>query len=204
MRPFPPEILLEDYVGIDIFMPAPELDLWARRTFLDDDSKLFNEDHIHLTKANIGWLWTNVPNTKGGNVVAATAEKPFIRGSAWQKGRQLMQFDEWFGGVPDFLIIVHAPLAQIANDIQFCGRIDHELYHCGQAKDEFGSPKFSGETDQPVFTIKGHDVEEHTGIMRRYGVRGCAGDTVNFIYYSTLEPEIEEVDILGACGNCLK
>ena len=204
MRPFPPELLLEDYVGIDIFIPAPELDSWARRTFLDDDSPLFNEDHIHLTKATIGWLWTNMPNAKGGNIIAATAEMPFFRGSAWQKGRQLMQMDEWFGGTPNFLIIVHAPLAVEANDIQFTARIDHELYHCGHKKDEHGAPLFKADTGLPVFFLKGHDVEEHTGIMRRYGPRGCAGDTITFIQYSQYEPEIEEVDILGACGNCLK
>lgn len=202
MRPFPPELLIEEYVGIDYFVPSPELDLWARRTFLNELSPLFNEEHIHLTKATIGWLWTNVPNIKGGNIIAATAEMPFFRGSAWQKGRQLMQMDEWFGGTPNFLITVHAPLAQKASDLQFCARIDHELYHCAQKKDENGAPLFNTLTELPIWTIKGHDVEEYTGIMRRYGPRGCAGDTVAFIEASKYEPEIAEVDILGACGNC--
>jgi len=203
MRPRPPEILIdEEYQGIIYFIPAPELDSWIRKSFLDDNSKLYNEEHIHLARADFRCMWTNVPNVKGQMRIAATAEMPFCRGSAWQKARQIMQYQEWFGGVPDFLLTFDAPLANIATDLQFTARVEHELYHCAQAKDEFGSPKFSGDTDQPVFTMRGHDVEEHVGIMRRYGPLGCAGATIAFLDAAEREPEIGQVEILGACGTC--
>lgn len=133
MRPRPPELLIEEYVGIDYFVPSPELDLWVRRTFLDDSSPLYNEDHIHLTKADVRYMWTNVPNVKGMKRVAGTAEMPFFRGSVWQKHRAILQMQEWFGGIPDFLITFDAGLANTATDLQFCARMEHELYHCAHA-----------------------------------------------------------------------
>lgn len=202
MRPHPPELLIDEYVGIDYFIPAPELDVWIRKTFLDDESPLYNEEHVHLSSAHTGYLWTNVPNVKQMQVVAATAEMPFFRGNAWQKHRQLMQLQEWFGDIPDFLITFDARLAQIADNLQFCARSEHELYHCAQALDGFGSPKFRGETGLPIYALKGHDVEEHTGVMRRYGPGGCAGDTIAFVEAAQRQPEIGAVEILGVCGTC--
>ncbi|HEX8289801.1 MAG TPA: putative metallopeptidase [Pyrinomonadaceae bacterium] len=202
MRPRPPELLIEEYVGIDYFVPSPELDLWVRKTFLNPMSELYNPEHEHLSKAHIGYLWTNVPNKKAGMIVAATAEIPFFRGNAWQKHRQIMQMQEWFGDIPDFVITFDAALANSATDLQFCARTEHELYHCVQAVDRYGSPMFHGETDQPKFALKGHDVEEHVGVMRRYGPAGCAGETLAFIEASKNEPEIGIAEILGVCGTC--
>ena len=204
MRPHPPEILIdEEYAGIIYFIPAPELDLWIRKTFLDSESPLYNEEHIHLTKADFRCMWTNVPNVKQMMRVAATAEMPFIRGSAWAKARQELQFQEWFGDVPDFLITFDAGLANEATDLQFCARVEHELYHCAQAKDKTtGSPLFNGDTDQPKFAMKGHDVEEHVGVARRYGIHGCAGAAIAFVEALEREPEVGEAEILGVCGTC--
>jgi hypothetical protein len=202
MRPRPPEILIdEEYVGIVYMLPAPELDAWIRKTFLDDSSPLYNEEHIHLTRADFRSMWTNVPNVKGQMRVAATAEMPFMRGSAWSKARQEVQMQEWFGGIPTFLLTFDAVLAVEADDLQFTARVEHELYHCAHARDEFGAPKFN-DAGQPKFTMKGHDVEEHTGIMRRYGPHGCAGDTIAFLEAAQRMPEIGEVEILGVCGTC--
>ncbi|MGC2239134.1 MAG: putative metallopeptidase [Pyrinomonadaceae bacterium] len=201
IRPRPPELLLEPYVGIDFFVPAPELEEWARLAFLSDDSPLFNEDHIHLSTAHIGYLWTNVPNEKAGQIIAATCEIPFFRGNAWQKHRQIMQMQEWFGDIPDAVITFDARLADICSDLQFCGRADHELYHIRHAVNKLGEPLFD-DAGQPKFAPKGHDVEEHTGIMRRYGPGGCAGDTIAFIEASMRAPEIGEIELIGVCGSC--
>ena len=202
MRPRPPEILVDEYVGIDYFIPAPELDAWVRRCFLSEESPLYNEEHIHLKAAHVGYLWTNVPNVKQMQRIAATAEMPFFRGNAWSKHRQILQMQEWFGHTPDFLIIFDANLAYIATDLQFCARTEHELYHCAQALDDFGQPKFKADSGLPVFAIKGHDVEEHTGVARRYGIHGCAGDTPAFVEALQRQPEIGAAEILGVCGNC--
>ncbi len=202
MRPFPPEITLEDYCGIDYFIPSPELDLWVRRTFLRDDSPLYNEDHIHLLKAHIGYLWSNVPNVKKMRVIAGEAEKPMFRGGAWQKHRQEMQFQEWFGGIPDFVITLSSGFSASSDDGSFCALVEHELYHCAQALDEFGAPKFRADSDQPVFSMRGHDIEQFKGVVRRYGM---TADEREFVEAALSEDgKIAHIDIQTMCGSCGK
>jgi len=36
-------------------------------------------------------------------------------------------------------------------------------------RDAFGAPKFKKSTGLPSFTLRGHDVEEFVGVVRRYG-----------------------------------
>lgn len=200
MRPHPPELLLEPYVGIDYFVPSPELEEWVRKTFLDDSSPLFNEEHIHLRRADLRFLWTNVPNVKKMRVIAGEAERPMFRGGAWQKHRQEMQFQEWFGGMPDFVITLDAGFASQADDSSFCALVEHELYHCAQAVDEFGAPKFRQDSDLPVFAMRGHDVEEFIGVVRRYGMT----ENVREFVAAALSEEgkIETGDIRFMCGSC--
>ena len=202
MRPFPPEITLEPYVGIDYFIPAPEIDLWIRRTFLDEDSELFNEDHIHLKEAHIGFLWTNVPHNSKMRGVAGTAEFPFFRGNAWQKHRQIMQMQEWFGETPNFVITLDAVYCNDADDATFCALVEHELYHCAQKKDpETGEPLFNIMTEKPAFAMREHDVTEFVGVVDRYGI-GVVANGREFLEAANSEPKIATADIARLCGNC--
>lgn len=201
MRPFPPELLIEEYVGIDYFVPAPELDLWVRNTFLRGTSPLFNEDHLHLFDAHIGYLWTNVPNKSKMRSVAGMAEYPFFRGNAWQKNRQTMQMQEWFGEVPNFVITLSAEYCQEASDAAFCALVEHELYHCAQKRDEFDQPLFNAVTERPIFCMREHDVTEFVGVVRRYGI-GVVANGREFVAAAGQDPEIEAVDIAQMCGNC--
>lgn len=47
--------------------------------------------------------------------------------------------------------------------------VEHELYHAAQETDAFGAPKFNRSTGRRVFTIRGHELEEFVGVVRRYG-----------------------------------
>lgn len=201
MRPFPPEIALDEYAGTDIFTPSPALEVWAMETFIDENSPLCNPDHAHLYGANIGFLWTNVPNSRNQRVIAGTAEVPFFRGGKWQSARQSMQMQEWFGNLPDFVITLDARIAQSMSDAQFCALVEHELYHCAQQLDMFGMPKFD-RNDRPKFAIRGHDVEEFVGVVRRYGI-GTVANGEAFVDAAIAEPEIEAVEIGRMCGTCL-
>lgn len=203
MRPYPPELLIEEYCGIDYFVPSPELDLWVRNTFLRDSSPLFNEEHIHLLDAHIGYLWTNVPNVSKMRGVAGMAEYPFFRGNAWQKHRQIMQMQEWFGDVPNFVITLDAKFCLHAEDAQFLALLEHELYHCAQKKDENGEPLFNLLTERPVFAMREHDVTEFVGVVRRYGI-GVVANGREFVAAANNEPEIAAVDIAQVCGNCVR
>jgi hypothetical protein len=185
-------------------VPAPELIKWARATFIDRDGILKNPDHAHLTGADIGALWTDVPNSRGMRAVVGTAEIPAFRGARWVKARQEVQMQQWFGTLPDFVLTLDANFAAAVDHATFCAVVEHELYHCAQAIDRYGSPKFRKSTGQPVFAIKGHDVEEFVGIVRRYGAGPAAGDTAALIEAAKARPQVAPAAIAWACGTCLK
>jgi hypothetical protein len=98
LRPQPPAELLDDFAA-DAFVPARELGEFVERTLLNEFSPLYNADHVHLIGAEIGYLWTNVANTRQQKSVAATAEipKPPLAGNAWAKAKYRCQMDLWFG-----------------------------------------------------------------------------------------------------------
>lgn len=202
-RPAPPS----DLLGADgaltdrPFMPAPELEAWARAVFIEEDGILANAEHAHLQHAALGFLWCSEPNARQMNRVVGQAETGAARGGRWQKVRQEQQMVEWFGAVPDFLVTFHADYAAECDDASFCALIEHELYHCGQERDAFGVPKFRS-SGLPAFAIRGHDVEEFVGVVERYGVGAAAGRTADLVRAANKGPTVASSMIHGACGTC--
>lgn len=201
-RPAPPPELLT-LEALDRSQPAPEVEAWLRTTFLEPGGALYNPDHAHLLDARIGVLWTNVSLTRHQRFVAGTMEIPGpTMGNAWQRARQFQQLEEWFGAVPDFLMTLSASYCAEASDLAFCALVEHELYHGGQALDRWGLPKFSKKTGRPVYAIKGHDVEEHHGIVRRYGAVNAG--VAELVRLANLPPEVGAAEIEFACGVCVR
>lgn len=198
-RPQPPTSLFD--IEGPSFVSAPDLWAWAKATFIGPDASLQNEDHAHLQEANIGFLWTDVPNARHMNAIAGQAEIPRAQGRRWLKRRHDQQLEEWFGEVPDFLITIDASYARQADDASFCALIEHELYHCGQDRNAFGAPRFNS-MGLPVYAIRGHDVEEFVGIVRRYGVGAAAGQTLALVEAAQGKPQIARAKITVACGSC--
>lgn len=202
MRPRPPFGLTDTIASA--FAPAPEVLEWALATFIAEDATLLNEEHAHLRSARLGFLWTNVGNARGMHRVVGQCEfQPPNAIGKWQRARAEVQIEDWFGHVPDFLITLDATYAQECDDASFCSLVEHELYHAGQAKDLFGAPKFT-KYGRPVFAMRGHDVEEFVGIVRRYGVGSAAGETSALVAAAKRAPEITEANVRHACGTCLK
>lgn len=200
----PPAELVTALDGM--FLPAPEVDEWLRKAFLTETSPLYNVEHDHLNSALLGILWTNVSNVRQMRKVAGMVElpKPHPALGKWAKARQEMQLRNWFGTEElDFLITLDAEYAAGASDVQFCALVEHELYHCAH-KLEDGCPAFYRSTGKPKFTIKGHDVEEFVGIVRRYGVGAAAGDTIALVAAAQSKPEIAPAEITSLCGLCVK
>lgn len=202
IRPRPPA----DLTGIEgafgsRFVPAPELEEWLAATFIAEGAPLENPDHLHLRSAHIGVLWTNVPNSRHGRGVVGQAERGKPGGSMgkWVRGRIEMQTLEWFGGEPDFVLTFHAEYAAQASDAVFCALVEHELYHCGQERDEFGQPKFH-KSGLPAFCIRGHDVEEFVGVVRRYGA--IDPGVVAMVAAAGERPAIAAASIAQVCGTC--
>jgi hypothetical protein len=200
LRPMPMRDMLDGFAAW--FAPAHEVEAWARAAFIEDGAALENPDHAHLQAARIGFLWTNVENCKKGRTVIGTAEPGAPQGAMgkWSRARAELQVVEWFGAVPDFIITIDGVWWLQASDAEACALVEHELYHCAQAVDEFGVPKFNRQTGRPCFTLRGHDVEEFVGVVRRYGAEATGVralvDAVN------AKPEIAAAAIAQCCGTC--
>ena len=203
IRPRPPEDLSDP--GSNPARPCvPALDVaaWLREAFVDEDGPLANPEHSHLREAHIGVLWCAVPNRRQGNAVAGQAEIPMARGGAWAKARHDQQLEEWFGDVPDFVLTFDPVYAAQASDLTFCALVEHELYHCGHARDGFGAPRFTRD-GRPVFTVRGHDVEEFVGVVARYGAGSAAGKTAALVEAANRPALFGAADVRCVCGTCL-
>lgn len=210
-RPMPPEeigTMVKDYPLC--VMPALDLTEWCLKTFLNPDSKLHNLDHFHLFDAlhegNIGFLWSITGYVKQQRqIIGLTEQANFGRSGYWSKLRQEQQMMEWFGiDIPDFIITLDANYCHRCTDEEFCALVEHEMYHITQKFDPFGTPVFVKETGRPSLCIKGHDVEEFIGVVRRYGVGNPQGNLAQMVDAAKRKPEIARVDIAAACGTCLK
>ncbi|WP_026145099.1 putative metallopeptidase [Pseudomonas asplenii] len=195
-RPMPPTELLEH-----LFLtlrPAPDVWGWIRAEVLADTGSLHNPDHAHLLDASVGVLWASSVFAKQGRTVLGQAEQVMFRAGGWQKARQEQQMREWFGEEPDYLITLAADYCDQCSDAEFCALVEHELYHIAQATDEYGAPKFK-QDGLPKLYLRGHDVEEFVGVVRRYG---ASNDVQQLINAASRLPEVANINISRACGTC--
>lgn len=193
----PPADLLES--PFLILKPAPELWEWIQCEVLAENGSIHNPEHSHLIDANIGVLWASSGFAKQGRVVLGQAEQLMFRAGGWQKARQEQQMWDWFGEVPDYLITLAADYCVQCTDAEFCALVEHELYHIAQATDQYGAPKFTQE-GLPKLQMRGHDVEEFVGVVRRYG---AGEDVQQLIDAASRSPEVAKINISRACGTCL-
>jgi len=195
-RPAPPELPATTVR----FIPDPDgLGEWARKWFIEPGTPMHNPDHGHLREASIGWLWTNGVAENRGRRIAGEARMPRPAGSRWSQMMAEAQLEELFGWVPDFIITIDAELAAIASDAEFCALVEHELYHCGQAVGVFGEPRFTKE-GRPVFTMRGHDVEQFVGVVARYGAEASGVDQM--VQAALSGPGLQDGAVGLACGTC--
>ena len=182
-----------------ILRPAPDVWEWIQQEILATTGSIHNEDHAHLLDANIGVLWASSGFAKQGRVVLGQAEQVMFRAGGWQKARQEQQMRDWFGEEPDYLITLAADYCAQCTDAEFCALVEHELYHIAQATDQYGAPKFTQE-GLPKLQMRGHDVEEFVGVVRRYG---AGEDVQQLIDAASRPPEVARINIARACGTCL-
>jgi hypothetical protein len=199
-RPLPPESFT-DLLSAR-YAPAPEVLKWARAEILTEGGQLHNPDHAHLEYADVQFLWAPGGFNKQGRTVIGQCEEMLFRCGPWQKGRQQQQMADWFGMVPDYLITLDASYCLTCSDAEFCALVEHELYHIGQEQDDFGSPAFTKD-GMPKLFIRGHDVEEFVGVVRRYGVGHPEGTLAQLVAAANAAPEVAKINIARACGTCL-
>lgn len=179
--------------------PAPEIGEWVQDMILSADGPLHNPEHAHLIDGDIAFLWAASGFEKQGRIVLGQAERVMFRAGGWQKLRQEQQMEEWFGRVPAFLITVSASFCRECSDADFCALIEHELYHIAQDTDQYGAPAFMKE-GLPRLTLRGHDVEEFVGVVRRYG---ASEDVARLVEAAKGALEVAKLNVARACGTCL-
>jgi hypothetical protein len=201
-RPYPPSSLLElsELSGLGIRLtPAPDVWEWLQAEILADTGSIHNEDHAHLIDADVKVMWASAAFTKKGRTVVGQAEQVAFRAGGWQKARMEQQMLDWFGDVPAYIITLAADYCADCSDADFCALVEHELYHIAQATDQYGAPKFTQE-GLPKLEMRGHDVEEFVGVVRRYG----ASPQVQELVDAANNPaEVGKLNISRACGTCL-
>lgn len=201
-RPLPPASLLElsDLSSFGIRLtPAPEVWEWLQTEILADTGSIHNGDHAHLIDADIRVMWASSAVSKKGRTVVGQAEEVTFRAGGWQKARMEQQMRDWFGDVPAFIITLAADYCSQCSDADFCALVEHELYHIAQAKDQYGAPKFTQE-GLPKLEMRGHDVEEFVGVVRRYG---ASPDVQALVDAANNPAEVGKLNISRACGTCL-
>lgn len=198
-RPKPPASFLSELTPHIALTPAVGLSEWINETILRDTGHLHNPDHGHLIDADIRFMWASSGFTKKGRTVLGQAEEVAMRAGGWQKARMEQQMNEWFGYTPKFIITLAGDYCSECSDLDFCALVEHELYHIAQATDEFGAPKFTQE-GEPKITMRGHDVEEFVGVVRRYG---ASAEVQELVDAANNPAEVAHLDVARACGTCL-
>ncbi|PHN28956.1 putative metallopeptidase [Pseudomonas sp. ICMP 561] len=201
-RPMPPASLLElsDLSDFGIRLtPAPEVWEWLQAEILADTGSIHNEDHAHLIDADIQVMWASSSYGKQGRTVLGQAEQVMFRAGGWQKARMEQQMRDWFGDIPTYIITLAADYCAQCSDEDFCALVEHELYHIAQAKDQYGAPKFTQE-GLPKLEMRGHDVEEFVGVVRRYG---ASPEVQELVDAANKPAEVGKLNISRACGTCL-
>ena len=201
-KPRPPLALLElselsDF-GICL-TPAPEVWDWLQAEILADTGSIHNPDHAHLLDADIEIMWASSSLEKQGRTVLGQAEQVAFRAGGWQKARMEQQMRDWFGEVPAFIITLAADYCAQCSDTDFCALIEHELYHIAQDTNQYGEPAFTKEGG-PKLKLRGHDVGEFIGVVRRYG---ASPDVQALVDAANKPAEVGKLNIARACGTCL-
>ncbi|PPS62648.1 hypothetical protein CR917_17410 [Pseudomonas sp. BRM28] len=179
--------------------PAPDVWEWIQAEILATTGSIHNEEHAHLIDANVGVLWASSAFAKKGRTVLGQAEQLMIRAGGWQKARQEQQMRDWFGEEPEFLITLAADYCAQCTEAEFCALVEHELYHIAHKLDKYGAPAFT-QDGLPKLEMRGHDVEEFVGVVRRYG---ASHDVQLLIDAASRPPEVAKINISRACGTCL-
>jgi Putative phage metallopeptidase len=203
--PIEPNLLIE---GARTFAPAYGVAEWVDDAFLSPISPLYNREHEEIRDARILYVWASYSAAKQGMIVAGQAELNQGQTKTWFQGRMTWLFGQWFeqkdaDGLeldPDFVITLSAPWFENADAVSRCAVVEHELFHCRAKRDNYGEIQFDTSDDRPKWEIKGHDVEEHIGVVRRYGAWSHGlrqmRDALN------AEPLIGRPTCEAACGCC--
>lgn len=122
---------------------------------------------IREHEAVIAYMMRKDEKVKAGKRILGTCHMPKVQGDLsplfdWMLDRTLGYF-------PDYLIVLDQQWWDLVNVRQREILVFHELKHCCQKTNRNGEPLFERESGRPIWGIIGHDVEEFTSTVQRYG-----------------------------------
>lgn len=130
------------------------------------------EDHAHLRDARVAYLLRDEEITEKGKVEWASAHLAGFQGPSLKRWRRYLQWNlvRMFGFQPDFIMLIDRNIWAGLDLRQKLALVDHELCHMAQATDADGAPRFNQVTGEPIWVIRGHDVEEFGSVVERHGL----------------------------------
>lgn len=129
---------------------------------------LDHEEHNHIRENDITieYLLVHRAKRKQGKRIVGAVHLPTVQGQL--KDLFEMLVEEYFGMMPDYLMIIDSAWWGEADDTQKEALVWHELCHVKQEIDEFGSPKFDMDGN-PKYGLREHDVAAFNSEVSRYG-----------------------------------
>ena len=124
-------------------------------------------EHLKNGKPTVGFLLRAHPKLEAGRQVLGSVHMPQVTGKLRDVFTWMVEFT--FGGIPDYLVILDAGYWESVDDRLREILMFHEMSHCVQKTDRYGEPQYSRITGEPVWGLVGHDVEEFTAVVARYG-----------------------------------
>jgi hypothetical protein len=125
-------------------------------------------EHLHLVdnEIEIDWLMRTHEKIKGGRMILGSVHEPTCQGEF----KILFQWmlENLLGRLPRFLVILDDAYWKQASAKEREILIFHELAHIQHMLDRYGAPRFDKD-GMPVYGLAGHDVEEFTSVVARYG-----------------------------------
>lgn len=125
-------------------------------------------EHQHLVDNDIeiDYVMRRIEKIKGGRMVLGSVHEPTCQG-------EMAPLFEWMlerllGTLPRFLVILDAVYWDQCDADAREILIFHEFCHIRQKLDKYGAPRFDKD-GLPVYGLHGHDVEEFTSVVARYG-----------------------------------
>jgi len=133
-------------------------------------------EHLRDGEAHVEFLFRNHPVIRGGRVVLGSVHLPTVQGQL--KDVFTWMLEDKFGTLPDYLVVLDWDYWAESDGRNREILVYHELCHTVHAVDKEGSPRFT-EEGRPVFALVGHDVEEFSAVVQRYGAHST--DLVKFM-----------------------
>lgn len=123
--------------------------------------------HLKDGEANVAWFMRADVFVQAGRMILGMVHLPKVQGRL--NALFLWMLNSLHGSQPDFIVILDAVWWGQASEREREILVYHETCHMIQAEDKDGEPKFDDDTGRPVFALAGHDVEEFSAVVRRYG-----------------------------------